>query len=106
VVIASVNVPEPLEIIPTLAGAGTVASGQVTMTGAAIQLPPHAALNGLILSTLKSNTEPVLLGPAGVTLATGFIIEPGAITPPLPVVNADVLYVIGAADDVVSFLVL
>lgn len=87
--------------------APSVASGQVTMTGAAVPLPSHVPVVGVVLSAPASNVQPVSIGNPGVTAGTGLILSPGqAPTPVLPVANSDVLSVIGTSSDVVSFLVI
>ncbi|HXA33026.1 MAG TPA: hypothetical protein VNV87_12260 [Acidimicrobiales bacterium] len=89
---------------PTLAGA--VSSGQTAMTGAAVALPNHPAVQGVVLSAPASNTGPISVGAAGVTAGSGMILSPGqAPTPVLPVDNSDVLHAIGTSGDVLSFLV-
>jgi hypothetical protein len=90
---------------PTLGSA--VASGQTTMTGAAVALPNHTAVQGVVLSAPSTNAGPISVGAAGVTAGSGMILSPGqAPTPVLPVDNSDVLHAIGSGPDVVSFLVI
>ena len=86
--------------------ASAVESGQVTMTGAAVALPSHAATVGVVLSSPASNAHVIAVGAAGVTAGTGMQLSAGMVTPILPVANSDELAGIGTASDVLSFLVL
>jgi hypothetical protein len=87
--------------------ATSVESGQVGMTGSDEALPGHATVQGVVLSAPASNTDPISVGGAGVTSATGMILSPGqAPTPILPVTNSDELHGIGTSGDVLSFLVI
>ncbi len=88
---------------PTLAG--TVQSGQETMTGSIVHLPNHPATQGVVLSTAKTNTDPIEVGGPLVATNTGLILEPGAVSPLLPVANSDAISAIGTSADVLSFLV-
>jgi len=89
---------------PTLATSSP--GGQLTMTGSALALPNHAAVQGVVLSAPTTNAHPIEVGDAGVTTTTGLILEPGGPpTPVLPVDNSNVLHAIGTSGDVLSFLV-
>jgi hypothetical protein len=99
----TVDVGNTVTTAPTLAA--TVQAGQVTMTGGIVNLASHAAVQGVVLSTAKTNTDPIEVGGPLVATNTGLIIEPGAMTPLLPVDNSDVLHAIGTSGDVLSFLV-
>jgi hypothetical protein len=89
--------------LPQLAAA--VTAGQVTMTGAAVQLPSHGATQGVMLRAPAANTHPLEIGPAGVATTTGLILDPASSTPLLPVSNSNALYAIGTGPDVISFVV-
>lgn len=116
----TVNIPQPVEVDvlgSVLVDQGSppwetqsvlapvVSAGQLVMAGAALQLPAHAASEGVVLSAPTANTHPIALGPAGVTMTTGLLLEPGQLSPLLPVQNSSVLYADGNAPDVLSFLV-
>lgn len=116
----TVNVPEPVQVDVlgsvlvdqghppwefTRELAPSVAAGQLVMTGAPLQLPADIATNGVTLTTPHTNTGNVEVGPAGVGTATGLVLGAGMTTPLLPVANANLLYAIGTAPDVLSFLV-
>lgn len=83
---------------PVLAGA--VGSGQVSMTGSAVTLPAHAAVQGVVLSAPSANAHPITLG------ASGFVMEPGQTTPLLPVTNSNLFSAVGTSGDLLSFLVI
>lgn len=88
---------------PTLAAA--VSAGQVVMTGSIVNLPNHPATQGVVLSTPKTNAHPIEVGGALVGVSTGLVLEPGEITPLLPVANSNAISSIGTASDVLSLLV-
>jgi len=99
----TVDVGNTVTTAPTLAA--TVQAGQATMSGFVVNLANHAAVQGVVLSAPKTNTDPIEVGGPLVSTTTGFIIEPGEMTPLLPVANSDVLSAIGTSGDVLSFLV-
>jgi hypothetical protein len=83
-----------------------VNSGQATMNGvSAINLAAFAAVQGVVLAGKKTNTNPIAVGGALVSTSNGMLVEPGEITPLLPVANSDDLYAIGTSGDVLSYLV-
>jgi hypothetical protein len=116
VVIASVDVPEPLEVTGTGAGGELttvpnlstgVIAGQVPMTGSAVRLPlaiPSA--QGVLIAAGHTNTGTIEIGPAGVGAATGFVLSAGAMTPVLAIANANELYAYGFSGDYISYLVI
>jgi hypothetical protein len=85
--------------------AGTAPVGALTMTGSPVQLPNLGATQGVTLCAPVANTHPVAIGGPAVTATTGFVLDPGHITPLLPVVNADLLYAIGTGPDVLTLVV-
>lgn len=54
---------------------GTV-SGQQAVTGSAVALP-DLVVGEFILKALKANTINVYIGPAGITIGTGYELAPG-----------------------------
>jgi len=100
---ASQTVDGTVTTEPTLAG--TVQSGQATMTGSIVNLANHAAVQGVVLSTPKTNAHSIEVGGPLVGTTTGLVLEPGEISPLLPVSNSDALSAIGTSADVLSFLV-
>jgi hypothetical protein len=85
-------------------GFSNLATGQVIMTGSAVQLPANNA-SMVTLSGLKGNAHPIYVGPVGVTAATGLEVEPG-VPVELDVANTNMLYAIGTGGDVLSFCAL
>jgi hypothetical protein len=85
--------------------AGSAPVGALTMTGSPVQLPNLGATQGVTLSAPVANTHPIAIGGPAVTATTGFVLDPGHITPLLPVVNADLLYAIGTGPDVLTLVV-
>lgn len=74
--------------------ASLTASVQST-TAAAVRLPAFPITTQVTIHALKTNTNPVTLGNAGVTNGVGFILDPDdSIT--LPLSNLNLLYLIGA----------
>jgi hypothetical protein len=96
----------PWEVVAEPSLAGSVESGQVTMNGAAVPLPSHAAVQGVVLSSPATNAAVIAIGAPGVTAGTGYQLTPGMTSPILPVANSDELAGIGTASDVLSFLVI
>lgn len=92
----------PWAVTGVVASAPALASsapgGQVVMTGSGVALPSHAATAGVVLSAPITNAHPI-------EIDGGFIVEPGEMTPLLPVTNSDVFTATGTASDVLSFLV-
>lgn len=82
--------------LPSLAGSAP--GGSVTMTGSAVTLPAHAATQGVVLSAPTTNVH-------GVSVNGGFALDPGQVTPLLPVSNSDVFAATGTGPDVLTFLV-
>jgi hypothetical protein len=85
-------------------GFPTIVSGQVTMTGSAIQLPANNS-SVVVLSNSAASGHSVYVGPAGVTAATGLEIPKGA-SVPIPISNTAALYAIGTSGDILSYAVL
>ena len=79
--------------------------GQVAVTSAAAQLPANKA-SEVVLSAPSTNTAPVFIGnSSGVTDSTGLSLSPGAsIT--LKVANSNMLWVIAAAAQTLTYAVL
>lgn len=70
------------------------ASVQATTT-AAVRLPAFAITTQVTIHALKTNTNEVTLGNAGVTQGVGYVLDPDdSIT--LPIQNLNMLYLIGA----------
>lgn len=86
----------PWPVVPEQAASAP--AGTVNMTGGAVLVPGHAAVRGVTFSAPKTNTDPIALN-------GGFVLEPGAMTPVLPVTNSNVFTAIGTSGDVLSFLV-
>lgn len=86
-------------------GFSNIANGQVTMTGEAVQLPNNPATK-VTLNGLKANAHPIYVGGAGVTAETGLEIEAGGYPVEVDVANTAMLYAIGTASDVLSFVAL
>lgn len=78
--------------------AATVPAGATAMTGSAVTLPNHAAVQGVVLSAPSANAHPL-------TLNGGFVMEPGQTTPLLPVANLDLISATGTSPDVLSWVV-
>jgi hypothetical protein len=85
-------------------GFPTIVSGQITMTGAAIQLPANNS-SVVVLTNSAASAHSIFIGPSGVTETTGLEIPKGA-SVPLPISNTAALFAIGTADDVLSFAAL
>lgn len=72
-----------------------IKSGQQATTTSAVALPSAAFTSGPV--TLKApsvNAAPIEIGPSGVTVGSGFVLEPGdSVT--LPLTNLNQLYLIG-----------
>lgn len=83
-------------------GFSNLNAGQIEMDGSAIQLPEFLA-SAVVLSALKANLDPIYIGPAGVTEATGLEIIPGA-SVPINVGHTSMIYAIGASGDHLAFL--
>lgn len=100
----TISGPSPLPVDGTVTAvpplAGTAAGGQVVMTGGTVSLPSNAAVRGVSLSAPTTNAHPVNVGGA-----SGFVLEPGQLSPLLPVSNSNVIAAVGTAPDVLSFLV-
>ena len=82
----------------------TLYANQQTVTLSAAPLPSQALVNGVVIPALITNAGIVCIGPAGVTLETGYCLQPGE---PISsaVLNLDSLYVIGSvAGDAVKML--
>lgn len=81
-------------------------AGQITLTASAQQLPNSGTLTrGVWLRmTPGSGTHPFYVGPSGVTTTTGMVVD--HVDPPVffPVANANQLYVVGTAGDVLTIL--
>jgi len=55
----------------------TIYSAQKTCAVTAAALTAHALVNGVVLSSLSTNTGTVYVGPSGVTVSTGYPLVPG-----------------------------
>lgn len=81
----------------------TVYNGQVTMDGSADQLPNHSLTQAVVVQALSTNGHSLFVGGTGVTTSTGIELTPGsAVT--LPVSNTDLLWAVGTASDVITFV--
>lgn len=79
-------------------------AGQITMTGSAIQLPAGAVLQGITLTAKAANTAVIAYGnSSSVTTSTGALIDKGTSVPLYFQGNANSIWVIGTASDVVSY---
>lgn len=105
VVIAGLS-GQPMEIGGgAVALPATIKAGQVTIaaTNVAQQLPSNTLVNGVrVKSKTSNNPLGLAFGPAGVTMTTGDIIEPGE-SISYPVSNTNGLWVAGTIGDVVSY---
>jgi len=73
--------------------AASVVAGQVTVTGAEAALPTDTARRFKIRALLTNTmTNPIYLGPAGVTAATGFPLFPGDTLPDTELSNLNVVH--------------
>jgi len=99
------NFPDPQTITGTvqLERASSVNSGQLTMTGAPVQLSNYPAIRGVVLSTPTTNAHTITLGPGAAGI--GLVLNPGQMTPLLPVANSSALWATGSSPDVLSYLV-
>lgn len=87
-------------------GSLAVVSGQVTVGVAQVQLPDVVARRFHLRSLLTNSFDnPIALGPTGVTTATGLVLWPGDIAPPLEPANLNAIFAIaGAAGQVLAYL--
>ena len=82
---------------------------KIASTGVAQQLPTFAALvNGIVLTAYSGNANPVVVGNSQVTnvidgTGNGYILEAGTSTG-VAIAQNTFSYVIGTANDVVSFI--
>jgi hypothetical protein len=84
-------------------GFSNFATGQVTATGSAQQMPPSLA-SSIIVKALKGNDAAIYLGTsAGVTTDNGFQLEPGD-SVELAIADLNMIWLIGTADDVLSWM--
>jgi hypothetical protein len=73
----------------------TIVTGQQATTAGAVRLPSSATPSQVTFTAPSSNAATLAIGPAGVTLATGYPLAPGqSVT--LPISNTNALYLIGA----------
>jgi len=93
---ASQTVNGTVTAAPELAASAT--GGAFTMTGGTDTLPNHAATQGVTLSAPVANGHPIAIG-------GGFVLDPGHVTPLLPISNSDLITAVGTSPDVLSFLV-
>lgn len=100
------NAPFPVaQVNPTVLVAGQAI---ILVTGTAVQLPPHAITDQLVLKAAAGNNAAAMsVGPVGVNntrdgTGTGFILAPGE-TILWNVNNSNLVYVNGTAGDIVSF---
>lgn len=85
----------------------SVIVGQKKITTSAVQLGANTLTNGVIFSALSTNVGNIFIGGSGVNATvdgtgTGYILEPGA-SISFAATNTNLYYVIGTANDVLSF---
>lgn len=88
--------------------ASTVIVGQKKITASAVQLGSNVLTNGVIFTALSTNAGNIFIGGSGVTTTVdgtgnGYILEPGA-SVSAAISNTNLYYVIGTANDVLSFV--
>ncbi len=88
--------------------ASTEITGQKKITASAVQLGSNVLTNGVIFTALSTNTGNIFIGGSGVTTTadgtgSGYILEPGSSTS-AAVTNTNLFYVIGTANDVLSWI--
>lgn len=94
-----------------LVGTGSQAAfviGQDKISASAVQLPTAALVNGVIFTAKSTNTGNIFIGGSGVTTTAdgtgnGYILEPGN-SVSAAVTNLNLFYVIGTANDVLSWI--
>lgn len=76
------------------AGQGTVgaASQPLAAVGAS-----HTVLRYVVIKADLTNTNDVFVGPNGVSAGSGFRLDAGEVTPPIPIDELSKVYVIGGA---------
>lgn len=88
-------------------------TGQVAVTGTAAQLTPAKVVSVYAIKAPLTNVKPVFIGSAGVTLTTGYQLDPGDVfeyevrnQTGLPVLAIQIsdLYAVGTAPDAVTWL--
>ena len=92
------SLTNPANATPTWAAcspaSALTATSQATTT-AAVRLAAFTLTTQVTLHAPSSNTAAIAIGPSGVSLAVGFILDPGeSVT--LPISNTNLLYLIGA----------
>lgn len=84
-------------------GAGAVVAGQVSLSGAEAALTSIAARRFRVRALLE-NTDTIYLGPTGVTVGTGYPLEPGDIME-FQVSNLNVVHaIVAGGTQVLSYL--
>jgi hypothetical protein len=83
-------------------GFSNLNSDQVTVTGEAVQFPDYPA-SEIIVTALKTNMDPIYIGPSGVSDSTGLEVIPGA-SVTLHVGHTAMLWAIGNSGDKISFV--
>lgn len=83
--------------VPTVSdNPAVITSGQVATTATATALPAFAYTNGIVITASASNTAEVFVGPAGVTVGTGYPLQPGQ-SIAYGVTNGSAIYLVSAA---------
>ena len=85
----------PVWIASAPASSFAVVTGQQATTAAAVQLASNKVAHQVTLTARAGNAATLAIGGAGVTLATGYPLAPGA-SVTLSVANTNLLYLIGA----------
>ena len=76
-------------------GASAIVSGQQTATASAVALPNKPLLNSIRLLAPSGNTGTIAVGPAGVSLTTGYVLAAG-MTVDIAISNTNLIYMIGS----------
>lgn len=91
------SITNPANAIPNWAACSPVAAvttGGQTTTVAAVRLTAFPLTTQVTIHASKANTADIAIGPAGVSLLTGYLLSPGeSVTLPIP--NVNLLYLIG-----------
>lgn len=100
VVVASDQSAIPVTVTST--NPSVIISGQQAVTGSAVALASHALVNGIVVTALVTNANPVYVGPSGVTSGSGYVLVPGQ-SISYGVTNSNHVYILGTSGDNVTY---